>query len=165
MSRASTWSASQPTDPSAPPAAALEAFNPKRALLLSDQLLKRSPAHPSALASPKCTLYRFTLRTNAAKFDQALKALAHCLTVTQPVPGSVKNDIVKVVQTAKSANNGAALDDADVIMLLTWALRYIDHSELFRRPSGRTGWCSRNLFLWSTRSRRSARIDGAGRAE
>ncbi|KWU46443.1 actin cytoskeleton organization protein [Rhodotorula sp. JG-1b] len=97
-----------------PTCTALEAFNPKRALLLSDQLLKRSPANPSALAT---------------EFNQALKALAHCLTATQPVPESVKNDIVKVVQTAKSANNGAALDDADVIMLLTWALRYIDQTE------------------------------------
>ncbi|TKA54938.1 hypothetical protein B0A53_02411 [Rhodotorula sp. CCFEE 5036] len=92
---------------------ALEAFNPKRALLLLDQLLKRSPANPSALA----------------KSHQALKALAHCLTAAQPVPESVKNDIVKVVRTAQSANNGAALDDADVIMLLTWALRYIDQTE------------------------------------
>lgn len=72
---------------------------------------------------------------------QALKALAHCLTAAQPVPESVKNDIVKVVRTAQSANNGAALDDADVIMLLTWALRYIDQSELSSdaRPSAQGG--------------------------
>ncbi|GAA5989285.1 hypothetical protein JCM10908_001242 [Rhodotorula pacifica] len=82
---------------------ALEASNPKRALLLCDQLLKRSPAFPSALA---------------------LKALALCIT-RQPVAESVQNEVVKVVQTAKTAHNGAAMEDADVLMLLTWALRYI----------------------------------------
>lgn len=87
-----------------------------------------------ARKSKQCSVIAATLRTNAAKPDQALKALAHCLTAAQPVPESVQNDIVKVVQSAKSANNGAALDDADVIMLLTWALRYIDHSELFPTP-------------------------------
>lgn len=63
------------------------------------------------------------------------------MTAAQPVPESVKNDIVKVVRTAQSANNGAALDDADVIMLLTWALRYIDQSELSSdaRPSAQGG--------------------------
>ncbi|BGP54000.1 mitochondrial distribution and morphology [Rhodotorula sphaerocarpa] len=81
---------------------AIEAHNPKRALLLCDQLLKRTPAFPSALA---------------------LKAIALCI-APSPLSTTARNDIAKIVETARNANGGAALDDADVLMLLTYSLRH-----------------------------------------
>ncbi|GAA5947657.1 hypothetical protein JCM3775_005249 [Rhodotorula graminis] len=87
----------------APICSALEAHNSKRALLLVDQLLKKSPADPSALA---------------------LKALA--LSVSS---SAARVDVLKVVDTAKSANGGAALGDADVLMLLTHVLRSVGQGD------------------------------------
>ncbi|GAA6051881.1 hypothetical protein JCM3770_005517, partial [Rhodotorula araucariae] len=80
---------------------ALEAHNYKRALLLADQLLKKSPADPSALA---------------------LKAVALSIS-SRPLSSSARFDILKVVDTAKTANGGAALADADVLMLFNHVLR------------------------------------------
>ncbi|GAA5896282.1 hypothetical protein JCM8208_001834 [Rhodotorula glutinis] len=87
----------------APICSALEAHNSKRALLLVDQLLKKSPADPSALA---------------------LKALA--LSVSS---SAARADVLKVVDTAKTANGGAALGDADVLMLLTHVLRSVGQGD------------------------------------
>ncbi|GAA5837515.1 hypothetical protein JCM9279_006776 [Rhodotorula babjevae] len=87
----------------APICSALEAHNSKRALLLVDQLLKKSPADPSALA---------------------LKALS--LSVSS---SAARADVLKVVDTARTANGGAALGDADVLMLLTHVLRSVGQGD------------------------------------
>ncbi|BGP13829.1 mitochondrial distribution and morphology [Rhodosporidiobolus nylandii] len=72
----------------------LEAYNHKRALLLLDQRLKTNAADPACLA---------------------LKALALYLT-SKPLPPSIRQDILAVVETVKTAKKGAALGDADVIL-------------------------------------------------
>ncbi|BGP37872.1 mitochondrial distribution and morphology [Rhodotorula kratochvilovae] len=91
----------------APICSALEAHNHKRALLLADQLLKKSPADPAALA---------------------LKAVALSIS-SRPLSSSTRSDILKVVETAKKVNGGAALGDADVLMLFNHVLRAVGRGD------------------------------------
>lgn len=107
-------------DPRTHATAALEAHNSKRALLLVDQLLKKSPADPSALVRSLEPLARTATWPNSSPRTQALKALA--LSVSS---SAARADVLKVVDTAKTANGGAALGDADVLMLLTHVLRSV----------------------------------------
>ncbi|BGP05980.1 Phagocyte signaling-impaired protein [Rhodotorula toruloides] len=88
-----------------PICSALESLNYKRALLLSDQVLKRSPGDASALA---------------------LKALALSVS-SKPLPSSTQQDILKVIEAVKG---GAGLGDADVLMILSYVLRGIDRGEM-----------------------------------
>ncbi|GAA6037170.1 hypothetical protein JCM8097_008769 [Rhodosporidiobolus ruineniae] len=85
----------------------LEAYNSKRALLLCDQRLKSVSADPSALA---------------------LKALALYIG-SKPLHESSRDEILKVVETVKTANKGAALGDADVLLVLTHVLRGMSRAE------------------------------------
>ncbi|GAA5929276.1 hypothetical protein JCM10213_006336 [Rhodosporidiobolus nylandii] len=85
----------------------LEAYNHKRALLLLDQRLKTNAADPACLA---------------------LKALALYLT-SKPLPPSIRQDILAVVETVKTAKKGAALGDADVILVLMHVLRGMGQGE------------------------------------
>ncbi|GAA5885346.1 hypothetical protein JCM16303_006012 [Sporobolomyces ruberrimus] len=80
---------------------ALERRDPKKALLDCQTLLKRRPNEPSALT---------------------LKAVAISLG-SKPLTASSQQEFTKAVETVKTANNGAALADADVVMALSFALR------------------------------------------
>ncbi|BGO97647.1 Actin cytoskeleton organization protein [Rhodotorula toruloides ATCC 204091] len=91
-----------------PICSALESLNYKRALLLADQVLKRSPGDASALA---------------------LKALALSVS-SKPLPSSTQQDILKVVEAVKTVKGGAGLGDADVLMILSYVLRGIDRGEM-----------------------------------
>ncbi|GEM09601.1 actin cytoskeleton organization protein [Rhodotorula toruloides] len=91
-----------------PICSALESLNYKRALLLTDQVLKRSPGDVSALA---------------------LKAFALSVS-SKPIPSSTQQDILKVVEAVRTLETGAALRDADVLMILSHVLRGIDRGEM-----------------------------------
>ncbi|BGP30008.1 mitochondrial distribution and morphology [Rhodotorula toruloides] len=91
-----------------PICSALESLNYKRALLLADQVLKRSPGDASALA---------------------LKALAFSVS-SKPLPSSTQQDILKVVEAVKTVKGGAGLEDSDVLMILSYVLRGIDRGEM-----------------------------------
>ncbi|GJN88621.1 hypothetical protein Rhopal_001587-T1 [Rhodotorula paludigena] len=106
---ASRRAALSPTDlrQIAPVCSALESFNFKRALLLLENILKRAPTNASALV---------------------LKALALSIS-SRPLASSARNDILKLVETLKTASGGAALADADVLTILTSVLRNIGQND------------------------------------
>ncbi|GAA5830210.1 hypothetical protein JCM11251_001269 [Rhodosporidiobolus azoricus] len=80
---------------------ALEAYNFKRAHVLCDARLKSQSADPAALA---------------------LKALALYMS-SRPASDAVRQDILKIVETVKTANKGAAMGDADVLLVFLHVLR------------------------------------------
>jgi hypothetical protein len=59
---------------------------------------------------------------------QTLKAVAISLG-SKPLTASSQQEFTKAVETVKTANNGAALADADVVMALSFALRNLGKSE------------------------------------
>ncbi|GAA5951742.1 hypothetical protein JCM3765_003103 [Sporobolomyces pararoseus] len=85
---------------------ALERRDPKKALLDCQTLLKRRPNEPSGLS---------------------LKAVALSLG-SKPLTASAQNEFNKALETVKTANNGAALGDADIVMALSYALRNLGRS-------------------------------------
>ncbi|GAA5990947.1 hypothetical protein JCM5350_008289 [Sporobolomyces pararoseus] len=85
---------------------ALERRDPKKALLDCQTLLKRRPNEPSGLT---------------------LKAVALSLG-SKPLTASAQSEFNKALETVKTANNGAALGDADIVMALSYALRNLGRS-------------------------------------
>ncbi|GAA5885358.1 hypothetical protein JCM6882_009585 [Rhodosporidiobolus microsporus] len=80
---------------------ALEAYNFKRALVLCDARLKSHPADPASLALKALSLYMSS----------------------RPVSEAIRQDILKIVETVKTANKSAAMGDADVLLVLLHVLR------------------------------------------
>ncbi|GAA5968118.1 hypothetical protein JCM11641_003737 [Rhodosporidiobolus odoratus] len=78
-----------------------ESYNHKRALLLCDQRLKAVPGDGPSLA---------------------LRALALYMSA-RPLPTYVRQDILTTIETLKIAKQGAALGDADVLLVVTHVLR------------------------------------------
>ncbi|GAA5970754.1 hypothetical protein JCM21900_002379 [Sporobolomyces salmonicolor] len=87
--------------------ASLEGGNYKNALLSCQALLKRKPNEPSALA---------------------LKALSISLG-PKPLSSASQQELLKAVDVIKAGGNGAALNDADLLMVVSSALRRVDRGE------------------------------------
>lgn len=109
----------------------LESFNAKRGLLLCDQRLKTNPTDSSALVrSRSLTLRRFNERLRL--FPQVLKALALYMTSeAKALPDGVKEEILKIVETVRTANKSAALNDVDFLQVLNYVLRETGQGSLF----------------------------------
>jgi hypothetical protein len=64
------------------------------------------------------------IKTLTCLFLQVLKALALYMTSDSKVlPDNLKQDVLKIVETVKTANKGAAMNDADVLEVLNHVLR------------------------------------------
>ncbi|GAA5898998.1 hypothetical protein JCM5296_006982 [Sporobolomyces johnsonii] len=87
--------------------AALEGGNYKNALLSCQTLLKRKPNEPSALA---------------------LKALSISLG-PKPLSSASQQELLKAVDVIKTGGNGAALGDADLLMVVSCALQRVDRGD------------------------------------